>query len=252
MANKAALLIGINDINDPINRLNGCCNDVMTMASLLQTKYGFTPNNITVLADLEPALVDLTTHDSIIREIQLLGKKSWDENLDVVFFHYSGHGSQQLDVSGDEKDGQDEGICPSDFYTKGLILDDDLWRLLKAFNPKTTIFVVMDCCHSASMLDLPYVYPFLAPEKEVPVDIPKIIMISGCVDSSTSADAWDDVSRKFGGALTLCLNKALNDGQASTLSLLYHRLLEYLEQGEYTQNPVMSSTFPIDNNLKLF
>jgi len=252
ISKKAALLIGINYTNDPINRLNGCCNDVMNMAALLQTKYGFTSENITVLADLEPALVALTTYDSIIQNIKELSEKSWKEDLDVAFFHYSGHGSQQTDFSGDEADGKDEGICPCDFAKRGLILDDELLKLFKTFNPKTTIFVVFDCCHSASMLDLPYVYPSLIPEKEVTVELPKIVMISGCIDASTSEDAYDTNTRRFGGALTMCLNKVFHDNQSTVLSSLYERLLNYIKAGEHRQHPIMSSSFPIDTQLKMF
>jgi len=34
---------------------------------------------------------------------------------DVLFFHFSGHGGQQVDTHGDEEDGMDETICPVDF-----------------------------------------------------------------------------------------------------------------------------------------
>ncbi len=32
---------------------------------------------------------------------------------DSLFFHFSGHGSQQYDRNGDEEDGKDETICPT-------------------------------------------------------------------------------------------------------------------------------------------
>lgn len=34
-----------------------------------------------------------------------------------LFFHYSGHGSQKADYTGDEDDGMDETILPTDYKT---------------------------------------------------------------------------------------------------------------------------------------
>ena len=53
---------------------------------------------------------------------------------DSLFFHYSGHGTHQKDVSPDkdESDGQDEALCPSDYPTAGLIVDDDLHEVCGA------------------------------------------------------------------------------------------------------------------------
>jgi hypothetical protein len=45
---------------------------------------------------------------------------------DSLFFHYSGHGSQVVDHSGDEEDGLDETICPVDFKSAGQIIDDEV------------------------------------------------------------------------------------------------------------------------------
>lgn len=41
---------------------------------------------------------------------------------DSLFFHFSGHGSQQYDRNGDEEDGYDETICPTDFRRAGQIV----------------------------------------------------------------------------------------------------------------------------------
>ena len=44
---------------------------------------------------------------------------------DVNFIQYSGHGGRVKDTTGDEKDGYDSYILPSDYKTEGQILDDD-------------------------------------------------------------------------------------------------------------------------------
>ena len=48
---------------------------------------------------------------------------------DSLFFHYSGHGSQQQDHDGDEVDGTDETICPVDYKDAGQIFCLDYTRL---------------------------------------------------------------------------------------------------------------------------
>lgn len=47
---------------------------------------------------------------------------------DSLFFHFSGHGSQQADSTGLEADGFDETILPLDFRHAGEIVDDEVIR----------------------------------------------------------------------------------------------------------------------------
>jgi hypothetical protein len=70
---------------------------------------------------------------------------------------HAGHGSQQADYSGDELDGSDETILPTDYESAGQIVDDELNDLLvKPLLPGVTLHALMDCCHSGTVLDLPY------------------------------------------------------------------------------------------------
>ena len=76
---------------------------------------------------------------------------------DVVFVHYSGHGGQVVDTSGDEDDGYDETLIPVDFRSAGQIVDDDILDMLvKPMKAGVMVTVLMDCCHSGTVLDLPY------------------------------------------------------------------------------------------------
>ena len=45
---------------------------------------------------------------------------------DSLLFHYSGHGSRQRNYNGDEVDGYDETLCPLDFETQGMLVDDEI------------------------------------------------------------------------------------------------------------------------------
>lgn len=252
---KAALLIGINYILDSANRLNGCANDVTNMGKLLVSKYGFPREKVTVIADTHPRFVPLTTREAIISRLYDLVIKSWSENLDTVYFHFSGHGTQQADFNGDEKDGMDEGICPSDFDRSGIITDDQLFQIFRQFNPKTKVLTVFDCCHSGSILDLPFEYvqgSTPQPSDTTSKSQPRIIMLSGCMDSQTSEDAFNNQTRQFGGALTMSLMRSLNDTKSTLLGDLFKQLAVNLQQGAYSQRPVVSSTFPLSDSIALF
>ena len=250
----AALLVGINYTTDPLNRLNGCINDVTNMARLLMTKYNFVPNDIRILIDTPNPRA--TRKAAIIQALNTLKLASINRNLDLVYFHYSGHGSQQRDQNAEETDGLDEGLCPIDFASAGLITDDELAAVFSQFNPRTRIIVVTDCCHSGSILDLPCNYNSDGESNQIsqlkPSTHPNMICLSGCVDADTSADAWDPEVRKAGGALTMCLMKALTANPDQSLFAIYERTVAYLKQGNYSQRPVLSSSQPLSAQTQLF
>lgn len=75
------------------------------------------------------------------------------------FLHYSGHGGQVIDRQGDRKSGLDDTIVPVDYGNNGPIDSGTLHRaLVSKLAHNSNLFVVFDCCHSGSALELPYVY----------------------------------------------------------------------------------------------
>jgi hypothetical protein len=73
------------------------------------------------------------------------------------FLHYSGHGGQVQNPQ-DER-GYEDTICPVDYQHNGQINSETLHKLLVSkLAPSNQLFVVFDCCHSGSALELPYVY----------------------------------------------------------------------------------------------
>ena len=67
---------------------------------------------------------------------------------DILFIHYSGHGTQvPVDgFTGDlEPDNCDEALVPSDM---NLILDDDLKEIFKKVPKGVDLTFIADCCHS--------------------------------------------------------------------------------------------------------
>src|SRR5262245_29554861 len=107
--NKRALLVGINNYrhSNVIPSLSGSVNDVEDMKTLLIGKFNFSPENILVLTD------EKATHAGIISAIEthLINKA---QAGDIVVFHYSGHGSQMKDVTGESPSGVDETLVPYD------------------------------------------------------------------------------------------------------------------------------------------
>ena len=70
---------------------------------------------------------------------------------DSLFFHYSGHGGSQKDVSpeNDEADGKDETLIPVDYQQNGVIVDDEIHELLVKPLPKVR---VRSLCYARSII----------------------------------------------------------------------------------------------------
>ncbi|KAF9975242.1 Ca(2+)-dependent cysteine protease [Actinomortierella ambigua] len=151
-----AVLIGIN-YTGLANPLSGCVNDTRVMKQFL-LESGFQEENIRVLTDDQVGTEFMPTRENILRHLRWLVADA--KKNDSYFLHYSGHGGQVYDASGDEVNGDmDECIFPVDHETNGVIIDDELHEMLvNALPPGVRLTVVFDCCHSGSALDLPYVY----------------------------------------------------------------------------------------------
>lgn len=62
------------------------------------------------------------------------------------------------DRNGDEEDGMDEILIPGDFREAGQIVDDEIYSEFVTQVPAGVHVVCMiDCCHSGTAMDLPYV-----------------------------------------------------------------------------------------------
>lgn len=255
---QRALLIGLNYPLDPTARLAGCCNDVRNMAKYLINVCKFAPSQVQVVADEDLARnMARVTKDGIMDSIWRLCLASWRENLELVVFHYSGHGAQQQDASGDELDRMDEGLVPVDFRVRGLIDDDWLLSVFSQFNPKTKIVCFVDACHSGSMLDLSFAYDLkkaasngqvaTTPSTSVTSTGPKIYCLSGCMESETSADAPDPWTRMPSGAMTACLLKLLGDKGAAPYPVLQLQedINKLLKSLGFPQRPLLTSSTPV-------
>lgn len=82
-------------------------------------------------------------------------------SFSATIFSYSGHGTKLRDDDvGEEDDGFDEALVPLDFKEgAGMIRDDDLYELLiDNLADGVHMLSLMDCCHSGTILDLPYIF----------------------------------------------------------------------------------------------
>jgi hypothetical protein len=139
-----ALLIGINTYLSPnIRSLNGAVNDVETMAQVLSSRFGFSSRQIRILLDKE------ATREGILSALQSFVNQAGSR--DMLYIHFSGHGSQVKDLNGDEVDGMDETIIPYDGRTGDIrdITDDEIGGILNHLkNPN--LLIVLDSCHSGT------------------------------------------------------------------------------------------------------
>jgi len=246
--NKRGLLIGIN-YNGTDAELNGCINDTTSIYTALTTSYGFKSDDISIITD--------DTEKKPTRDEVLSAFKAFLESGaegDLLFFSYSGHGSSTYDRNSEEDDGKDEMIVTSDLQT---ILDDELKSLIQLHLKKgVTLFALFDCCFSGTVLDLKYQYldslendTFTTDNNDTETKS-NVIMISGCNDTQTSADAF--MEQKYQGAMTWAFLNTLKENASSSANLSWKKLLidmrDKLKQSEFTQLPQLSSGCLIDIN----
>lgn len=268
---KNSLLIGCDYEGSP-NELKGCSNDVYMVRELLNT---MNYKSSLLCDDKERNLhdvIDIPTSINIIKQIEIFCDFSIDKNIKSrrkirklkrekksLFFHYSGHGSSIFDRNGDEKDRKDEIIIPvcKPGEQQTFITDDQLNQYFSKISENTTICCLFDACFSGTVLDLKYT---LGPNGEDLLDNDKdlikcdIIMISGCTDAQTSADAWiseemnDGSGRRrgdFNGAMTASfLDTFKKFGTNIAVKEFIEHMREYLKKGGYVQIPQLSYSKP--------
>ncbi|RCV36349.1 hypothetical protein SEVIR_7G321700v4 [Setaria viridis] len=144
-----ATLVGCNYAGTP-DELRGCINDVLVMRDTLVARFGFAPRDITFLTDDDggrgssPSAV-LPTGTNIKRALSEMVARAAPG--DVLFFHYSGHGTL---VPRRHGHGYDEAIVPCDF---NLITDVDFRQLVDRVPQGATFTMVSDSCHSGGLID---------------------------------------------------------------------------------------------------
>jgi hypothetical protein len=238
------------------------------MRQVLLKYFGFKAANVRVLTDFK------ATKQAMQKAIATLiasGRKG-----DVLLLHYSGHGSNVPDRNGDEADRRDEILCPTDLDWKDPLTDDWLRRTFNKLRTGVRLTVVMDCCHSGTntravpmpgepVIDryLPSPWDIMAQEsgrrlrgtvrgtlrrsrraarKRSDLVAARIaeVLITGCRDTQTSADAY--IGGSYGGALTYALVAAIREAKGRlSYRELHARTLKYLKKEDFTQVPQLEA-----------
>jgi metacaspase-1 len=142
---RRALLIGINEYNNPEYRLEGCVNDVFEVSSLLQ-ECDFSPDEIRVVFD------ERATAAGIRERLDWLFDDT--EEGDVRFLFYSGHGTQMPIYGQDDKPSRlVEALVAADFdgTLKNCITDKDLAAFYGKMRRGSMAIIALDCCNSGGM-----------------------------------------------------------------------------------------------------
>lgn len=267
---KKALIVGINAY--PTAPLRGCVNDAIMVSEMLTEQFGFSAVEKRLLTD------ESATTANILERLNWLVKGA--KAGDTLFFHFSGHGSQMIDRSDKEPDGLDEILCPVDLdWRTKVITDSQLKSIFDKVPAGVELTVVMDCCHSGTMLDQAHQYQPLgvatrsllnefgpdSPNRSrylpMPTDIehrgiglnlkPRDrsvqhrhvdktgLMVTGCQSHQTSADAFID--NQYCGAATYSLIKTLRE---SDFDLDYKTLVDkmnnFMVERRFTQRPELN------------
>ncbi|MEO5895364.1 MAG: caspase family protein [Vicinamibacterales bacterium] len=267
---KRALLIGVNKYVIPGSDLRGCVNDVVDMSAVLTEFGGFNTSDITTLTD------QAANKKAMMAAIQKLVKSS--KKGDVALLHYSGHGSNVPDdeENRDEADGRDEILCPTDLNWDDTLRDDWLRKTFNGLAAGVNLTVIMDCCHSGSNTRaieppdapiksryLPSPWAIAAAESRrslpkkvsselrksrrttrgvkdiVDADIPEVL-ITGCRDTQTSADAF--INGRYNGALTFGLVEAIRAAKGDlTYRELHDRASSVIRKRKFEQVPQLET-----------
>jgi len=140
-------------------------------------------------------------------------------------------------------------MCPVDFDKHGFIISAYLKNLfIDRFPENVNMVVLMDCCHSGSIIEAKYEY--LMNNKSSYIVNPEslvsncnVTLISGCRDDQTSADAWlpdykthiyENQGAMTSAFITTYTNTITNEN-------LIINMREWLKTNQYTQVPQISS-----------
>lgn len=152
---RRAVLVGINYVGQQ-GQLRGCHNDVYRMKEYLINVQGFQEQEIVVLTD--DGSCEQPTKQKMIKALTNLVDVS--KAGDSVFFHYSGHGGfLEADQNSfkQKNDQYDQTLIPLDHRQAGQIRDFNLFNhFVRPMSKGVNVTCLMDCCHSGSVLDLPF------------------------------------------------------------------------------------------------
>ncbi len=151
-----ALLIGIDHYAcATVPDLGGAVNDVHALAALLQQRFHVPPSQISMLTNEAATVagVKQAIRQQLLAPVRAHVQQHPDAEPPTVLLHFSGHGSQAPDPTGQKPSGLDETLVCHDSRLPNIydLKDWELGQLLDEVGQQTeNITVVLDCCHSGS------------------------------------------------------------------------------------------------------
>ena len=153
---KRSLLIGCNYKAIPGAELKASHDDVRSMKDFIVNVHGFSekPEHMTILLDEDNHTPP--TYHNMVESFKRLSESA--QPGDAVFVQISGHGGRVLDAAVDaEAESYDEVVVPMDYEQHGLVRDTLIFKtLLAPMRYGVTVTVLIDCCDTGMVLELPY------------------------------------------------------------------------------------------------
>ncbi len=235
-----ALIVGINYENTPY-QLRGCINDANNLKTYFENRYRL--GSVLLMTDhtlIKPTLYDILDQLDTMIENAKEGTTIW--------FTFSGHGLQMTDFNNDEVDGKDECLFTLDFKR---LVDDNLFKILKRHSKNIQLFFLMDCCHSASNVDLEYHLQRDGTSVSIhnlqdALPFGNLVSLSGSADNNLSYETT--VNGVVQGALTTTFLDKINlplfrdhDHSYEKWTLLRNEIEDVLIHGSPPQEPHLST-----------
>lgn len=148
MATRRALCVGVERFADPgLKALEGPVGDARTVALTLIRRFGFAPDEVTVLSNEE------ATKARFLAGVAALIEGAAPGDLRVLYV--ATHGSTVPDLDDDEADGRDEVLVLYDHdWEREVLRDDALAEALAKCDRGVELVTLWDLCHSGTLEDL--------------------------------------------------------------------------------------------------
>ncbi|KAM1233014.1 hypothetical protein EV1_002690 [Malus domestica] len=238
---KRAVLCGVS-YNGKSYKLKGTVNDVHCMKYFLVDRLGFPNHSVLLLTEHETDPFRIPTKQNMRMALQWLVQGC--QSGDSLVFYFSGHGSTQPDYSMDEIDGIDETVCPVDFETEGMIIDDEInATIVRPLPHGAKLHAIIDACHSGTVLDLRFLcrinreghyvwedHQFSPTYKGTSGGI--AVSISSCDDHQKSADTTALSGDTSTGALTYSFIQAADNNRGSTYGFLLNAMRHKIREAK--------------------
>jgi len=237
MPNAVALVVGLKAVDpmayggwDGQNGCWGCELDADNMARILKP-LGY---RIQMLKTQE------ATADRILDSLRSAAVQL--EPDDIFVFTFAGHGGQQPDQNGDERDGHDETLVAYDRE----IIDDELNEIWPSFKEGVRILMISDSCNSGTNYRLAGNFTMTTPVQPLPTRRSQemkaqLVHFGGCRDGSSSAGYLG------GGAFTMALCTAWDNGAFRGSYEDFHRAIlggmDAYQQPQYNEYGPVTSAF---------